>query len=791
MNNKRAGFWLLAPGSWLLLSDLRFALRTLLRNPSFSVAAILALGLGIGATTAIFSVVDAVLLKPLPYLDGDRLVSVSTHFPGQDFYFVPSWDYLDWARDNQVFDAYAAMGRVWQSEPLQLDEGPVRIYAARATANLLDVLEVNPILGRRFLPEESKLGASLPIIITYGLWQGKFAGDPKILEKSIFFDGGSRRIVGVLPKNFHYPGTAQIDALVPVQIDVEGQKDRRVGAAWDTIGRRRADVSLAQARANFETLFSRTRAAWPKIYRNDVRLIVQPFRDRLTGNVRTVLLILLAGVGCVLLIACANVANLLLARATGRQREIATRAALGASRFRLIRQLLTESLLISFIGGTAGIFIAAAAVRTLRGIGPEDFPRMAEVTVDVRMLAFALFAALVTGIVFGVAPALWATKPASRFVRSGPRGLLVAAEIALSLTLVIGASLMFQGLWRMQHKNIGFQPEHVISATIWQPRPLDEIRRRIASIPGVEAVAFADSLHPSFGSGSHVFSREGRPLPEGWHRGDTVISGQVSPGYFEALRIPLLRGRFFAPTDGADAVIVNQTVVRTYFPGEDPIGKKIDQLTKAPKTIIGVVADVKNSGLGSPPMPETAYPLLSVPQNIHMIVRTAGDPLLIASALREELHSLDPRMLITVRTMNQQFDELTARPRFNGLLFGSFAAIALLLAMVGVYGVIAFTVARRTQEIGIRMALGADSSRVVRMILRDALIPTTIGIVAGLCAAMAASRYLTNLLYDIKPTDPATYILASLALASVGFAAAIGPASRASNVDPMSVLKSD
>ena len=268
-------------------------------------------------------------MRPLPYINGDRLVSVSTHFPSQDFYFVPSWDYLDWSRDNQVFDAYAAMGRVWQSEPLQLADGPVRIYAARATANLLDVLEVNPILGRRFLPEESKLGASLPIVITYGLWQGKFAGDPKILEKSIFFDGGSRRIVGVLPKNFHYPGTAQIDALVPVEIDVEGQKDRRVGAAWDTIGRRKAGISLAQARANFEALFAATRANYPIIYRKDVQLVVQSFQDRLTGNVGTVLLILLSGVGCVLLTRhCANVANLLLARATGRQREIATRAAL-------------------------------------------------------------------------------------------------------------------------------------------------------------------------------------------------------------------------------------------------------------------------------------------------------------------------------------------------------------------------------------------------------------------------------------------------------------------------------
>jgi putative ABC transport system permease protein len=774
------------------MNDLRFAWRTLLRNPSFTLAAILALALGIGATTAIFSVVDAVLLRPLPYPDGDRLVSVSTHFPGQDFYFVPSWDYLDWARDNQVFSGFAAMGRVWRSEPLQLPDGPVSIYAARVTSNLLDVLEVNPILGRRFLPEESKLGASLPIVISYGLWQDKFAADPKILEKSVFFDGGSRQIVGVLPKTFRYPGTAQLDALVPVQIDVEGQKDRRVGAAWDTIGRRKVGVSLAQARANFETLFAATRSAWPKIYRNDVQLVVQPFRDRLTGNVKTVLLILLAGVGCVLLIACANVANLLLARATARQREIATRAALGASRFRLIRQLLTESLLISSIGGAAGIFVAAAAVRALRGAGPEDFPRISEVTVDLRVLAFALFAAIATGIIFGLAPAFSATRPIGRFARSGPRGLLVSAEIALSLTLLIGASLMFQSLWRMQHKNLGFQPEHIITANIWQPRPLGEIRRQVASIPGVAVIAFADSLHPNYGSSSQTFSREGRPRPEGWHRGDNVIAGHITPGYYEALGIPLLRGRMFTDADSPnDTALVNQTLVRKYFPGEDPIGKKIDLMQNAPKTIVGVVADVKNQGLNSGPVPEMDCPLPQSSQSVHIIVRTVADPLLTASALRQELHQLDPRMLVTVRTMNQQFDEITARPRFNGLLFGSFAAIALLLAVVGVYGVISFTVARRTQEIGIRMALGADAAHVIRLILRDALVPTTIGIAAGLCAAVIASRSLGSLLYDIKPTDPATYILGSAALGAVGLAAAFLPARRAARVDPMTVLKVD
>jgi predicted permease len=508
--------------------------------------------------------------------------------------------------------------------------------------------------------------------------------------------------------------------------------------------------------------------------------------------VRSVLLILLGGVACVLLIACANVANLLLARATARQREIATRAALGASRFRLIRQLLSESLLIASIGAAAGVFLAIAAVRVLRAAAPADFPRMLEVTVDLRVLAFTLAAALATGVLFGLAPALSATRPVARFARSGPRGVLVATEIGLSLALMIVASLLFESLWRLQHRNIGFQPEHVISATISSPRTTGDISRRLAGIPGVSSIAFSDSLHPQGGINWHTFSREGRPLPGPFHRGDNMTDRHVSPGYFEALGIPLLRGRLFTAADAPDqTAIVNQTLVDTFFPGEDPIGKKIDLLSKSPKTIVGIVADAKNAGLNQPPMPEMDCPLPPVQTNVNLniVVRTLGDPTLTAATLREELHALDPGMLVTVRTMNQQFDEITARPRFNGLLFGSFAAIALVLAVVGVYGVVSFTVARRTQEIGIRMALGADTGRVVRLILRDALIPTAIGIAAGLCAAAAASRSLASLLYDIKPTDPTTYILASLALASVGFAAALLPARRAARVDPTDSLR--
>ena len=774
------------------MNDFRFALRTLLRNPSFTLAAILALALGIGATTAIFSVVDAVLLKPLPYPQPARLVSVAMRFPGPGgdgfLYFLPSWDFIDWSRDNKVFESYAAMGRIRQ-EPLILPNASVSVMEARVSTNLLDVLEVSPAIGRRFVPEDGRMDVSGPVLITYSLWQSTFASDPKILEKSIQFDGGLRQIAGVLPPGFIFPLNQRVDILVPIKMPVDAAQARQTGAGWDTIGRMKPGLGLAQVRANIETLFDASRNFEPRMYKG-VHLQVMPFQEHLAGPIRTLLMILLGGVTCVLLIACANVANLLLARATTRQREIATRAALGASRFRLVRQLLSESVLISSIGGAAGVFLTLAAVKALKSFAPADFPRIAQVSVDLRVLAFALAAALATGIVFGLAPALSATKPAGRFARSGPRAILVAAEIGLSLALLIVASLLFESLWRLQHKNMGFQPEHIVSATISTPRSIDDIRHQISSIPRISSIAFSDSLPPGGGINWHTFSREGRPLPTPFFGGDNMTDRHVTPGYFEALGIPLLKGRPFTAADPPNTAIVNQTLVKTFFPDEDPIGKQIDQLSKSPKTIIGIVADSKNAGLNQPSIPEMDCPLPPSAADV-IVVRTLGDPLLTASALREELHSLDPRMLVTVRTMNQQFDELTARPRFNGLLFGSFAAIALLLAMVGVYGVIAFTVARRTHEIGIRMALGADSLRVVRMILRDALIPTTIGIASGLCAAIAASRYLASLLYDIKPTDPATYILASLALAAVGFAAALIPARRASNVDPMQVLRSE
>jgi len=771
-----------------MLADLRYALRVLRLNPGFALAAILALGLGIGAATAIFSVFDIVLLRPLPYPAADRLISVyMTHAMGLDF--VVSREYLNWAESNRVFESYAA--RWYSINPAVMVDGDsaVQIRPCRVTTNFLSTLGVSPILGRTFAPEESLVETGTPMLLSYGLWQDKFAGDRRVLGRSATLDGAPVTIIGVLPKNFFFPASVRVDAVIPIKYNLPDILSGKAMGGWETFGRLKAGVSIDQARANLATLFAASAAADHVMYKNDVDLVVMPMQDRLTGNVRAALWILLAGVGCVLLIACANVANLLLARGSGRRKEIATRAALGAGRARLIRQMMTESVLLAVIGGTAGAALAYISVDILRRIGPEELPRIAELSVDGRVLAFAFLISLVTGIAFGLAPALSATKPAVRFGRSGPRDFLVAAEIALSLTLLIGAGLLIESLWRMRHNDPGFAPENVITANVsvrgsW----LNELRERLMALPGTQSVAITDSLPPNGGSSTGTFTREGRPLPEPGHRGDNATHRHVGAGYFETLHIPLKRGRFFIAGDRPNVAVINQTLARKYFPGEDPIGKKIDLLFGNPgNTIVGIVGDVKNQGLGQTALPEEYTLLDGGERNLSVIVRTLAGPSVVATALRE----VDLQALASMHTMDQQFDRMTARPRFNGALYGSFAGVALLLAMVGVYGVMSFTVARRAFEIGIRMALGADRTRILQMILKQALIPTVAGIVVGLAGSIACSRYLAGMLYDVRPIEPGVYLTVATVLGAISIGTALVPARRAARVDPMSVLRAE
>ncbi len=775
----------------MIWSDLRYGARNLRLNKSFSLTAILALAAGIAATTAIFSVVDTVLLRPLPYPQPDRLVAVSAWL---EFDSVVSAEYLAWAGTNRVFASYAATAANYDRAPLATGGDPVLVTVKRVTANFLDTLGVQPLVGRGFRPEDINPGGRFPMLISYGLWQRYFNGDRNVVGRSAVFDGVPREITGVLPRNFYFPTGVPVDALVPIKVDIGKVRARLTMGMWHTIGRLKPGVSLQQARANMRALFAVSAAAYPRMYRHDVRVRVIPLQEWLTGNVRLSLLVLVAGVCSVLLIACANVANLLLARAAGRRQEIAIRAALGASRWRLIRQLLTESALLAAAGGAGGVALAMVAVAWLRRGGPQDLPRLAELAVDARVMAFAVAISAATGVVFGLAPAFSASRPPSRFARSGPRGFLIAAELALSVTLLIAAGLMFQSLRRLQHKHVGFVPERLITATLPPRTERAALAARVMAIPAVESTAFSDSLPPTGGSSYITFSREGRPLPEPGHRGDSMIVRHVGPAYFSTLRIPLLRGRLFSSHDEPGAVaVVNQALARAYFPGEDPIGKRIDLLPRGAsgRIVVGIVGDVKNEGLNREPDPEMYRPLGGSERAIHLIVRTLGDPSRATAALRQELRAADPQAVATVRTFEQQFDQMTAGPRFQGAMFGSFAAVALLLAGIGIYGVVSFTVARRRREIGIRLALGADGPRVGRMVLSELLIPTVSGIAAGLAGSLAAGRVLRSLLYDVKPGDPLTYAGVSLFLALVALAAGAGLARRAARVDPAEVLRAE
>jgi predicted permease len=770
---------------FMVSQDLRYAWRTFRTTPTFSLAAILALALGVGSTTTIFGLVDIVLLRPLPYPQPQSLVAVTTYFPSIDTEYVASSDFLDWSESNQVFENFAAIGHNLTPAALEMSTSPVPIRAARVTTNILSTLRISPILGRTFLPEEALPDGPAPMIISYELWQGKFSGDAKVLGKSVVFDGSLREIVGVMPKGFYFPTMVPVDALVPLQIQ-EAERLHKAGRTWDAIGRLRPGVTIQQARANFETLFAATKALYPKRYRN-VQLRLRPLQEQVAGNVRTALIVLLGGVGCVLLIACANVANLLMARAAARQREIAIRTALGAGRLRLIRQLLTESVLLALIGGGFGVALAIAATSLIHKIGPSDVARLSQVTVDLPVLGFALLISLGTGIAFGLAPAMVASRPAARFPRSGPRGLVLVAELALSFVLLVGATLLFQSLRGLEHKNLGFSSDNVLTAdislrgtrfqTAARRALYDELRERLARIPGTQAVAFSDSLPPAGGFSLVTF------------RGGNMSVRRVNPTYFEALHIPLKQGRLFQVID-QPAAIINQTAARVYFPGEDPIGKKIEIFGGA-IPIIGVVGDVKNQGLDHDPIPEMYQPLgqTAADSGVSLVLRTIGDPRLVATALRYELRAVDPRLLATIQTMKQKFDEITTRPRFNSIVFSSFAAVALLLVMIGIYGVISFTIERRAHEIGIRMALGADARRVLRLVLKEAMVPATAGIIGGMFGAAATSRYFSSLLYAVKPTDPATYIGVSLILETVAIVASLVPARRAIRLDLAKILR--
>jgi putative ABC transport system permease protein len=802
-----------------LWQDLRFGARMLLKNPGFTLIVVITLALGVGANTAIFSVINSVLLRPLPYPHPERLVWIWGTNPAagikQETASLP--DFIDWKNQNQSF---AAMGGLANFSPILTGNGePERLTGAVVTEGFFATLGVSPQLGRAFTPDEDRPGNQFVVVLSHGLWQRRFGGNPQITGQKIMLNGNPYLVVGVMPPGFTHP---QPGMRLPVEVWAPlGRDPATMGRRGDFLGvvaRLKPGVVIEQARAEMNALMARLEKQYPETNRG-WGVIVLPLLERFVGELRPTLYLLLAAVGFLLLIACANVANLLLVRATVRQREVAIRAALGAGRRRIVWQLLTESWLLSATGGAAGLLLAKWGMDALIAISPATIPRLGEVNFDWRVLVVTFGVSLVTGIAFGLLPALQAANPhLSEALKEGGRGsadtvrgkrvrrALVVAEVALALALLIGAGLMLRSFVRLRNIDPGYNVENVLTvglslpAARYKDRPqvvafYEQILGQVATMPGAQSAGLVDAL-PLAGGDYLSFLIEGRALspadlePDAEHR-------VVSPGYFKAMGIPLIRGRLLSERDHAQApfaTVINETMARRYFPNEDPLGKRInlgDQQTEPWRTIVGVVGDVRNEGLNAEPNPQMYAPFTQVPsRSLSLIMRGTGDAAGLIGGIRSMVAGLDRDLpLYNVRTMKQMLAESRARERVGLLLIVTFAGLALLLAGVGIYGVLAYSVTQRTREIGLRLALGASRRDVIRLIVGQGMNLVLVGVGVGLLAAFALTRLMKGLLYEVTATDPLTFIGVSVLLISVGLLACWIPACRATRVDPIITLR--
>jgi predicted permease len=796
--------------------DIRYAARSARRAPGFSAAAVLSLALGIGAATAVFSIADTVYLRPLPYRAPQDLMFVAMRLFGLEMTLSP--DYVAWRRDNSVFQEFAAMQLHGGQATILGTHDPVEVRTTRVSHNFVTALGIRPALGRSFLPQEELPDAPKTALLTDSVWRQRFGARAGIVGSDIMLDGVAYRVVGVLPPSFLMPMEVPTDILTPLPVPPTAIHHNPPLATWTVIARLKPGVSQAQALANLQTLFAASKADAPEIFRNDTSVIIEPLQQRMAGNARTLILVLSGAVACLLMIACANVANLLLARWSARARELAARAAIGAGRARLVRQLLTETALLCGTACVLGMALTAAGLRAFVYFAAGALPRLNEVTPDARVFAIAIGVSVATMLLFGVLPALRAGRVdiqmvlqhASRPGMSGgfriARRTLVAGEVALSIVLLAGAALLLETLWRMQHNRLGFAPEHVISVSIPLRGPLLapanrraftlEMLAHIRSVPGTLAATWSECTPLTGGSTGTTFNRSDRPLPEPWHRGDTVGGCAVGPDYFQASGTRLARGRTFAESDydhPGTLVVINDALARRYFPGENPIGHQIDRNGSGVwKTVIGVAADTKNQGLNQPPAPQMyVNALVRYGPGLMFVVRQAGSESMFTGAVRAKLREMDPGLLAKFETLEDAIGRMSAGSRFNSVLVGSFAAVAFLMAVVGVYGVLAFTVTRRTQEIGIRVALGAGPRRVQGFILKEGLVLVGIGAGAGLAGSLATARFLKTLLYDVSPTDFKTYSAVVIVIAVSAIAAAWLPARRAASVDPVIALRQE
>ena len=796
-----------------MLNDLRYTARTLGRSPVFSAAVVLTVALAIGANTAIFSVVNTVLVRPLPFAAPDRLVQVgekndAMHLP---IFGVSVLNYLSWKEQTQTLQlaavGFGTFSLSGSGEPEQFTGSPI-------TPSLLPVIGVSPIAGRGFTDGEDQPGAPRVVMISEGVWKRRFGGDPGLVGRTLTFNGLDYTVVGIAPAAL----TVLTNGDIWTPLTIDPAKEIRLNHTIFVVARLRPGVSFDQAQAEMNTVASRVAAQYPEMKDWGVRLITF-YNAFVSAQLQTALLVLLAAVACVLLIACANIANLLLARAAARQKDIAIRTALGASRGRLMRQLLAESLMLSSAGGALGVLLALWAVAAINRSLPANLLPVPEVGVDATVLLFAAAATLITGLLFGLAPS-WrsvsgavhdALKQAGRSsagtARPRLRNGLAAAELALATVLLIGAGLLVQTLIRLQHARVGFEPRGVLTFQLAPPpvrygpdttgpafyrAVIDALR----AVPGVRAAAVSSGV--PFGVGNYTqtpYATVGKsPLPP-----DTEIPIDwriVSPGYFRAMGIPLLRGRDFTDADNLatqPVTIVSQATARTFWGDDDPIGRTLHRRADTKVfTVIGVVGDVRNTALNRE-SPSLYYPTAArVAGLMDVVVSVDGDPYRVLPAVRQKVHELDPQLpLSNVRTMDEWVTNNAAQPRLNAELLGIFAAVALAIAAIGIYGVLAYSVTQRTHEIGVRIALGAQPSGVVRLIVGEGMIVGLIGIAGGLAAALALSRALASLLFDIPARDPLTFGSVAVVLTVVALAASAVPARRAARVDPMIALRDE
>ncbi|HKO44393.1 MAG TPA: ABC transporter permease [Pyrinomonadaceae bacterium] len=799
-----------------LIQDIRYSLRGLLRQPAFTAVALLSLALGIGANTAIFSLVNAVLLKPLAFSEADRLAVVWEADPTRDVTQdnVAVGNYVDWKAQNSVFEEMAASG--FRSFNITGDGEPEKVMASGVTQNFFPLLGITPALGRNFLPDEDKAGGSKVMILSYALWQRRYGGDREILNKDIILNGEKHTVVGVMPANFRFL-TNLIGLWVPSEFAPE-ELTQRDGQNLTVIGRLKPGMTFEQAQADLGAITQRIAKDNPNVMSPRLTANVVPIREQVSGQSRQPLIMLMVAVGFVLLIACANTANLLLSRASSRRREIAVRSAVGATRRRIVRQLLTESLILSFLAGGLGLFVAAFSFEFLKSLVPAGLVPDS-LRLDPRALGFALLVSVLTGIIFGLVPALQASRvDLNEVLKSGGRtglsssggrlrGALVITEVALALVLLIGAGLLIQTLSNLREQYSLLQPEQLLTVrTVLQGQYqepakrwafYDDVLGRIENLPGVVSASYTTSVPLQWAGGSNAFIIDGPPPPD--NLAANALHRQVSPGYFETIGIPLRAGRYLDNRDDENSLrvmLVNETFAAKYWPQENAVGKRVKFADDAPWiTIVGVVADVRQMGMDQPVKQEMYLPFRQV-QGFHffkprdLVIRTEGDPMQLVAAVRREIHAVDPNQPVSnIATLDEQLNSGTQRRRVGMTLLVAFAALSLLLAVIGIYAVLAFFVTNHRPEIGVRVALGAQKRDILGLVFKKGLTLALAGIVIGIAGAVAITRLMASLLFGVKPVDALTFAAVSICVLTVAVLACYIPARRATRIDPLIALR--